>query len=169
MSKKQLEKVEREKAAAPSSEAQYNKDFFRWTQETAELIRQRRFDEVDLEHVAEEIHDMGLRDHREVRSRLAVLLMHLLKWNLQPERRGNPSWIATIAEQRRELELVIEDSPSLRRIPQEHLPSIYRRAVKDAIKETGLAPNLFPQACPYSADQIMDDDFLPEGPLTTHA
>jgi hypothetical protein len=160
MSKQQLEKVEPRNA-----EAQYHSDFFRWTQDTAELIRQRRFDELDLEHVAEEIQDMGLRDHREVRSRFIVLVMHLLKWQLQPEHRGNPSWVATIGEQRRELDLVLSDSPSLRRVPKEQLPVIYRKAVAGAIREAQLSPKLFPSDCPYTADQILDDNFLPEGPL----
>lgn len=160
MSKQQLEKVE-----TPKVETQYNTDFFRWTQDTAELIRQRRFDELDLEHVAEEIQDMGLRDHREVRSRFIVLVMHLLKWQLQPERRGTSSWVATIGEQRTELSLVLEDSPSLRRVPKEQLPVIYRRAVQRAIKETRLPANAFPADCPYSQEQILDDEFFPEGPL----
>ena len=161
MSKRQLEKVETRKA-----ETQYNADFFRWTQDTAELIQQRRFDELDLEHLAEEIQDMGLRDHREVRSRFIVLVMHLLKWQLQPERRGNSSWLATIGEQRRELNLVLEDSPSLRRVPKEQLPVIYRTVVEGAIREAQLSPTLFPSDCPYTADQILDDAFFSEGPLT---
>jgi hypothetical protein len=169
MSKQQLEKVEQAKATAPTSEAQYNKDFYRWTQETAELIRQRRFDEVDLEHVAEEIHDMGLRDHREVRSRSTVLLMHLLKWQLQPEGREHSSWMAKIGEQRTELALVMDDSPSLRRVPKEQLSAIYGKAVDGVVRETRLSAKVFPSDCPYTADQIMDDDFLPEGPLAPRA
>jgi hypothetical protein len=164
MSKQQLEKVDTQKA-----QGLYGTDFYRWTQDTAELIRQRRFDELDLEHVAAEIQDMGLRDHREVRSRFIVLLVHLLKWQLQPERRGTASWLATIGGQRTELSLVLEDSPSLRRVPREQLPVIYRRGVQQAIKETGLPAKAFPADCPYSHEQILDDDFFPEGPLTPRA
>ncbi len=169
MSKQQMERVERGKAEAPSSEAQHNKDFYRWTQETAELIRQRRFDEVDLEHVAEEIHDMGLRDHREVRSRSTVLLMLLLKWQVQPDGRENSSWLAKIGEQRMELALVLDDSPSLRRVPMEKLTAIYGKAVDGVVRETHLSSKVFPSNGPYTADQILDDDFLPEGPLAPRA
>jgi hypothetical protein len=155
MSKQQLEKVE----------TLYDEDFFRWTQETAELIRRRRFDEVDVEHVAEEIEDMGKRDHREVRSRLIVLVMHLLKWQLQPEHREKSTWVSTINQQHAELDLVLEDSPSLRHIPKEQLPFIYRNAVERAIRDTGLSRKLFPSDCPYTPEQILDYGFLPEGPL----
>ncbi len=155
MSKQQMEKVE----------TLYGEDFFRWTKETAELIRQPRFDEVDLEHVAEEIEDMGKRDHREVRSRLIVLLMHLLKWQLQPELREKSTWVNTINEQRAELDLVLEDSPSLRHIPGKQLPVIYRNAVERAIRDTGLSRKLSPSDCPYTPEQILDYGFLPEGPI----
>src|SRR5437870_763484 len=94
----------------------YDLDFFQRTQSTAELIRQGRLNEVDLEHVADEIADMGKRDHREVRSRLIVLIMHLSKWQVQPELRQASSWRSTIIEQRRQLTLVLKDSPSLSRI-----------------------------------------------------
>jgi hypothetical protein len=116
--------------------------------------------EVDWEHVAEEIEDMGKRDHREVRSRLIVLILHLLKWQLQPEKRTT-SWRATIAEQRTELGLVIGDSPSLRRIPRDNVAALYKTAVKRATEETGISAKSFPAECPFNADQILGD-FLPE-------
>jgi len=138
----------------------YDADFYEWTQSTAELIRQGRMAEVDWEHVAEEIEDMGKRDHREVRSRLIVLMLHLLQWQFQPEKR-TASWRTTIADQRRELELVIGDSPSLRRIPRENLAPLYPRAVKDAVEQTGMTAKQFPASCPFTAEQILGD-FLPE-------
>jgi hypothetical protein len=142
--------------------AGYDADFFEWTQSTAEMIRQGRLAEVDLEHVAEEIEDMGKRDRREVRSRLIVLIAHLLKWQVQPELRAGSSWQATVREQRKPLRLVLEDSPSLRRIPREELFPIFRSAVEEAVEETGLSADRFPSSCPYTAEQILDGDFLPE-------
>lgn len=79
--------------------ALYDSDFFEWTQLSAELIRRGRLNEADLEHIAEEIEDMGKRDRREVRSRLIVLIAHLLTWQHQPERRSQ-SWRESIVEQR---------------------------------------------------------------------
>lgn len=140
----------------------YDTDFFAWCLETAALIRERRFNEIDVEHVAEEIEDMAKRDRREVQSRLAVLIMHLLKWQVQSHHKYKSSWENTIREQRSQLELVLNDSPSLVRITAQDLPSIYPRAVKKAVAETGLDAKLFPKTCPYTAEQILNDDFLPE-------
>ena len=142
----------------------YDADFYSWTQQTAELIQQGRTDEVDLEHVAEEIADMGKRDRRELRSRLIVLLTHLLKWQMQPVLRS-PSWRSTILEQRRQIALVLSDSPSLRRIASHELASLYADAIQDAINETGLPAVTFPPNCTYSLEQILDRDFFPDDPL----
>src|ERR1700730_267897 len=136
----------KEQHAAPSvvsPDAGYDADFFQWTQSTAEMIRQGRLAEVDLEHVAEEIEDMGKRDRREVRSRLIVLVMHLLKWEFQPGRR-TPSWRSTIGERRTQIELIILDSPSLRRLPFDELAATYTRAVERTIAQTGLDGDRFP-------------------------
>lgn len=140
----------------------YDTDFYEWCLETAALIRDQRFDEVDLEHVAEEIEDMGKRDKREVESRLAVLIMHLLMWQAQPERRTKASWEATIREQRHRLMRVVRDSPSLVRILQGDLPLVYPDAVRKAVLETRLDRATFPKECPFTAEQILRDDFFPE-------
>jgi hypothetical protein len=145
-----------------SAVASYDSDFFEWTQQTAELIRQGRLQEADLEHVAEEIADMGKRDRREVRSQFVELLMHLLKWQLQPTLRGTPSWRATIVKQRQQLALVLEDSPSLRRVPEKELSAMYKSAVVRAIAETGLARSSFPASCPFSVRETIDPHFFPE-------
>jgi hypothetical protein len=155
-------KEQRAELSNVSPDAGYDADFFQWTQSTAEMIRQGRLAEVDLEHVAEEIEDMGKRDRREVRSRLIVLVMHLLKWELQLELR-TPSWRSTIREQRMQIQLIIQDSPSLRRLPSDELVTTYEHAVERAIAETGLGANQFPSSCPYSAEQILASDFVPEG------
>jgi hypothetical protein len=150
----------KEQHAAPavvSPGAGYDADFFQWTQSTAEMIRQGRLAEVDLEHVAEEIEDMGKRDRREVRSRLIVLLVHLLKWELQPELR-TPSWGSTIDEQRTQIQFAIQDSPSLRRLPSDELAATYKRAMA----QTGLEASRFPSSCPDTAEQILDGDFFPD-------
>lgn len=139
----------------------YDADFYNWTQRTAELIQQGRTDEVDLEHVAEEIADMGKRDRRELRSRLIVLLAHLLKWQMQPGLRS-ASWRSTILEQRTEIALVLSDSPSLRRIASHELASLYVRAVRTGMSEPGLPAANFPPSCPYSFDEVLDTDFFPD-------
>jgi len=138
----------------------YEQDFYAWTQRTADLLRAGRFAEADIEHVAEEIEDMGRRDLRELNSRVQVLMKHLLKWQTQPKRRSR-SWSGTIASQRSELEGLLTQSPSLRPKLAGGLGSNYDQAVKLAAAETGLRKEAFPPSCPYRVEQLLDDDFLP--------
>lgn len=143
------------------TEQLYDQDFYRWTQEQAALIREGRLSEIDLGHVAEELESMGARERRELINRLAVLLTHLLKWQYQPERRSR-SWRLTVNEQRRQLELLLEDSPSLRAKLAEFLSRAYRSAVQSALEDTGLLKSPFPVDCPYTPEQVLDMDFWPE-------
>jgi hypothetical protein len=139
----------------------YDEDFLLWTQETARLLRSGRLDEVDIEYVAEEIEDMGKSQRRELESRLTTLLLHLLKWKHQPEKR-NVGWQRTIDNQREELSRVFRDSPSLRPTVPASVIEVYPHAVKGARLETGLARSAFPNRCPFTPNQILDEDFLPE-------
>jgi hypothetical protein len=133
----------------------YDEDFALWTAEAARLLREGRFAEIDVEHVAQEIEDMGKRDYREVLSRLVLILQHLLKWQFQPDKRTG-SWKTTLINQRREIELVFEQSPSLRRAAVQLVPRAYRQAIQDAAGETGLSEDTFPGECPYTLEQALD-------------
>jgi hypothetical protein len=139
----------------------YERDFCEWTQTTADLVRAGRWSEVDPESIAEELESLGRSDKREVVSRLRVLIMHLLKWQYQPEKRSG-SWQATIGTQRDELELVLNDSPSLRAQLPEWIVQAYPRAADKAVKQMRLLKNPFPPECPFTAEQILDDAFFPE-------
>ncbi len=145
----------------PPVEELYEQDFFEWTVRNAELLRARRFAEADLEHIAEEIEDMGKSERHELRSRLRVLVSHLLKWKLEPNHRGR-SWKATIDVQRDELVHLLRQMPSLRRYLRDQLPEVYPVAVKGAIAETDLPDEVFPPACPFSLEQILEADFFPD-------
>lgn len=136
-------------------------DFFEWTQQVADRLRARRFAELDVEHVAEEIEDMGKRDLRELNSRMEVLLAHLLKWKVQPRKRSR-SWRATVVTQRHEIKAILEDSPSLRRRLASARKSNYERAVARAAAETGLSVNIFPPDCPFSNEEILEAGLLPD-------
>src|SRR5712692_5620366 len=116
----------------------YDEDFAEWATETARLLRAGRFDEIDIDHVAEEIEDMAKRDKRELLSRLTVLIKHLLKWQHQASHRSG-SWESTIITQRAELEQLFEQSPSLRRAVRTSVAQIYQDAVAEAAAETSLA------------------------------
>ena len=141
----------------------YEEDFVLWLEHQTDLLRQGRLNELDLENLAEEVESIGQSDKREVRSRLIVLLAHLLKYQFQAKRRSR-SWIATIGEQRRQLGLVFEDSPSLLKsyAPQVFEDS-YEYAKRKARDETGLSLTAFPEASPYTLTETLNEDFFPEG------
>jgi len=142
------------------SEAHYDVDFFAWTRRTAALLRSGRFDELDVEHLAEEVEDMGRRERRELASRLVVLVAHLLKWSQQPAGRS-PSWEATIASQRAEIGDLLDDNPSLRAEVASQVTRRWTVAIKHAAAETRLPADSFPPDCPWSAEQILDGTFYP--------
>jgi len=139
----------------------YEQDIVAWANEQAALIRAGRFDLLDLEHIAEEIEDVGKSERRELESRMAVLLAHLLKWQSQPTHRGS-SWERTIKEQRKRLVLAIRQTPSLKTSLSDGdwLSSAWSGAVAIAATETGL--DSFPENCTWTPEQILDQGFFPE-------
>lgn len=139
----------------------YETDFYAWALQQAELLRAGRFSELDLQHVVEEIEDMGKAERNQLRNRLTVLLMHLLKWQYEPTYRGS-SWVNTIREQRRSIYWLLSDNPSLKSVLQDILATAYDRAVDDATDETGLPPSMFPRTCPWAFEDIINRDFWPE-------
>jgi hypothetical protein len=144
----------------------YEHDFFQWTQTTAALIRQGKWHEVDPESLAEELESLGKRDRRELESRIEVLTMHLLKWRYQPAgREHSHSWYDTILEQRGQMQRLLDDSPSLRPQVATLLDQRYSRARRRAIGATRLPESLFPQTCPWTIAQLLDDDFWPESEI----
>jgi hypothetical protein len=138
----------------------YNTDFYQWTQEQAALIRQREFNRVDLdaENIAEEIESMGRREKHSLKSYLSNVLMHLLKWQYQPDRRCT-SWELSIANGRDQIEDLMIDSPSLNPQLSMLVGTEYPRARRNACKETGLPLTTFPEDCPYTPEQITGDYF----------
>ena len=122
---------------SPSAKDLYDQDFFEWTVRNAELLRARRFDEADVDKIAEELEDIGKHEKSELASRLRVLLTHLLKWQIQTERRSG-SWKATMAPQRSEIGGLLEEMPSLRVALRENLPTVCERAAVKAAGETAL-------------------------------
>lgn len=144
-----------------SQQSEYDKDFYAWSLHNAALIREGKLSEVDLEHVAEEIEDMGKINRRELISRLAVLLAHLLKWKFQPGLRGR-SWELTIKEQREEVKDQLDESPSLKHELDSQFNRAYRKALNIVEKETGLNQNTLPKSCPFSLQESLKEDFLPE-------
>ena len=127
----------------------YETDFYVWTQEQAQLLRERRFDDLDLDNLVDEVQSVGSSEKREIRNRLVVLLGHLLKWKFQPGGRGS-SWIQTIFEQRQQITDIITGSPSLRKYQRDQIKAVFRRdSLPARSKETGLAIGIFPLGMPF--------------------
>jgi Domain of unknown function DUF29 len=141
----------------------YERDFFTWTQEQARLLRERRFDDLDLDNLVDEVESVGSSEKHEIRRWLKVLLTHLLKWKFQPRLRG-VSWRRTIRQQREAIAEIIETSPSLRAYPSQVMRAAYTGATVSASEETGIIIGIFPETCPFSVDQILDLEFFPEDP-----
>ena len=138
----------------------HDQDFHAWAKRNAELMRQGKLSEIDAEHIAEELENMGKSQKRELVSRLAVLLAHLLKWQHQPDRRTN-SWVSTVVTQRTEILLLLDESPSLKHDMDSTIEKAYGFAGDRAAREMGVGKETFPKSCPYSFDQIVNDDFWP--------
>ena len=140
----------------------YEEDFVLWLEHQTELLRQGRLNELDLENLAEEVESIGRSDKREAYNRLTVLVAHLLKFQFQPNKRSR-SWRSTIREQRRQLRLVFDDSPSLLKTYAPNVfADIYGDARLDASDETKLPLHTFPEISPYTLTETLDEDFLPE-------
>lgn len=132
----------------------YEADYYGWTQDTSERLRRGEFSEIDVSSLVDEVEDLGKRERSALESRLAVLICHLLKWDCQPAKRSR-SWQAIIELQRSKVQKLLKQSPSLKPFAAESLPEIYAEAVLRAIKETGLERKSFPNARPYTLEEIL--------------
>lgn len=138
----------------------YETDFYAWASHHAQLLREGKFSELDVEHLAEELESMGRNNKRELVSRLKILIGHLLKWQYQPGGRST-SWRSSIVEQRLQLNDLIADNPSLRPQLLEAITKAYPNAVELASDETGFSETVFPEICPYSPEHILKKGFFP--------
>jgi len=132
----------------------YDRDFFAWTQETARAIEAGRFEEIDRVALADEVESLGKCDRREIVRRLATIITHLLKTKYQPEKQTR-SWQNTIKRERRELDLLLADSPSLKAQLPELLAVAYGNARRDAANETGLGIDAFPETCEWTVAELL--------------
>ena len=140
----------------------YDIDVVAWSNEQAQLIRAGKFDQLDLEHLAEEIEDVGKSEQRELANRMSVLLGHLLKWAFQPElRASSDSWRLTIKEQRKRIVVRLAKTPSLQKslTDVDWLDDAWVDAVALARKETGIV--VFPESCPWPMDDLLTEGWLP--------
>ncbi len=146
----------------------YEQDFSGWINQHIALLKTSRFQELDIDHLIEELEGMAIRDRNELVSHLKILIAHLLKWQFQlkqlserwEEFKGS-SWRSSIIEQRSEIRDQLENNLSLKRQLTEAVAKAYPKAVSLAVKETGLVAKTFPKECPYLIEQLLEDDFYP--------
>ncbi|MGK7956909.1 MAG: DUF29 domain-containing protein [Crocosphaera sp.] len=137
----------------------YNTDYYLWLQQTAKSLANRNVNALDWDNLLEEIESLGRREKKAIKSNLRIIILHLLKWNYQVNKRSQ-SWIYSIAEHRQRLYDDFETSPSLKRYCQDIFLQVYQEARKLAAKETGLSLNHFPENCPFLLENVLDENWL---------
>ena len=144
-----------------SLNALYECDFNLWVETTAQILREGRLADLDVGNLIEEVESMGNSDKHALSSDLVVVLLHLLKWQYQSNKRTR-SWEKSIAEHRRRIRKIFKSSPSLRNYYLEIFNECYQKARDLAASETGLSISVFPGECPFNSDLVLKSDFFPE-------
>lgn len=130
----------------------YEEDYAQWAESMAQLLQDGAFDQLDIENLTEELRDLSKRERDRLLSSIRLILHHLLKWDHQINKRSR-SWQITIERERNNIELYLEDSPSLKKyLVQEWVEKMYRNGRLNAIQETGLD---FPTECPYQVEDVL--------------
>jgi hypothetical protein len=142
------------KAQPPSATVRYEDDAYSWAFEQAALLRAGRWSELDIEHLADEIEDVGKSEKWKLESALRLVLIHLLKWDFQPEQRTR-SWTNGIAVHRKTAVRVLRENPGMKGVLAEVLANAFETARLEASSETDLDLGVFPEACPYDFDTLM--------------
>lgn len=139
----------------------YEQDYYLWLETTVRLLRERQLSALDIDNLLAEIEDMGRSEKRAVYSNLKILLMHLLKYSYQPEKRSN-SWRASIVEHRQRIKKAFKESPTLQPYLTEIFNECYQDARELAVAEMGLVIDAFPVEPSFTAEESLNADYLPE-------
>ncbi len=145
----------------PSEATLYDRDFYAWTEAMAHALRSNRWSTLDIKNLVEEMESLGRRERQESENRLAILLGHLLKWQYQDSQRSN-SWRATLRKQRRRIQKLLLENPSLKPYIATAIAEAYLDGRDLAIQETNLPDETFPIDCPYEFETAIDAEFLPD-------
>jgi hypothetical protein len=142
----------------------YDRDLSLWAKDTAQLLREQRWDVIDWEHLIEEVEDLGKSERSAIGSQMERIMVHLLKWQYQPQQRSD-SWLDSINDGRSrrdplrgaQIRRKLEDSPSLHSYPEQVLAKEYTRSRREAARQTGLEISIFPEFCLYRIEQVLED------------
>jgi predicted nucleic acid-binding Zn-ribbon protein len=136
----------------------YSQDFAKWVKVTVEQLKQKEWEQIDLDNLVNEVEGLTKQEQRELRNHLKLLLWHLLKWEYQPQKRSR-SWEVTIEQAQEQIADILEQSPSLKQYLENSFISVYKQARSKAKKETGLPLTNFPEKPPMSLEEVLT--FIP--------
>jgi len=136
----------------------YETDFYAWTVEQSKLLKNGDLQKLDIINLVEEVESLGKQQRQELRHRLGILIGHILKWEYQPEKRSK-SWRVTIRSQRREIEILLLDNPSLKSYLLEAIARAYNAGLDLVVLETPLDYQDLPEECIYTIEQLFNPDF----------
>jgi len=139
----------------------YNQDFNLWLEHTAQLLKQGKFSGVDIPNLIDEIEGLAQNQKQALKSNLRVVLIHLLKYQYQPEKITD-SWVNSINEHRDRVYDILDDSPSLEQYIRDELSRVYGRARRRASRETQKPLDVFPTECPFTIEQVLDENYFPQ-------
>ena len=139
----------------------YEQDYCLWLTTTAKLLQERKLNEIDFADLIEELDGMSRREKDALFSNLQIVLIHLLKYRYQKSKRSN-SWRSSIREHRKRVTRAFKNSPSLKSYITEIFAECYQDARELAADETGLSIETFPEQCPFTKEEILNPDYLPE-------
>ena len=142
------------------NKALYNTDFNLWLEENAHLLHKGFLQDIDVEHLIEEIEGLAQNQKQALKSNLRIVLIHLLKYQYQPEKITN-SWVNSINEHRDRIYDILDDSPSLEKYLRDEFTKVYARARKRASRETQKLSNVFPIESPFTIEEVLDEDYFP--------
>jgi hypothetical protein len=150
-------------STTPKRKNLYDQDFYLWIQETVELLKNQQIEQIDWKNLIEEIESMGRSEKKEMKSRLMILIEHLLKLGYWESEKSDNSrgWRHTIVEQRRQIELTLEDSPSLKAVLSDSFRDCYQKARADTLEKTQLSPNLLPSEAPFTLEEALNFQYYP--------
>jgi uncharacterized protein DUF29 len=134
----------------------YETDFYGWTLVQSSLLKERNMEKLDYENLIEEIESMGRSEKSKLRSHLSNLLTHMLKVRFQPDYH-TLSWDLSIKNARLEAKETLEENPSLKPKLKEIFKNAYKSAKIKAATETQLSEKTFPQECPWTIEEIMEE------------
>jgi len=148
--------------SSPKSQTLYQTDFYAWTQQQAARLRDEDYADLDLDNLIEEIESMGASDKRELASRLTTIMEHMLKLVCEPKSRARNGWKRTVLTQRIGLNRLLKSNYTLRATISDFVDDAYRDARKLAASGLGCSIAALSQDCPWTAAQLLDEDWLPQ-------